>query len=216
MLFIMLKKDLHFGLEFLAEKDSKFARALAEVGMPEVRHNKPGFASMLRIIIGQQVSVAAANSIEGRLKERFPSLSPEDFVGVSDDELRGLGLSYQKVSYVRCLSEVILSGDFDIVGLDKLSDDDVISSIMGLRGFGRWSAENYCLFCLGRGDLFPVDDLGLQNGLQIYRGLRERPSGEVVGKYVRRWRPYRSAAAIFIWHYFGVKLKEAREKDKKV
>ncbi len=206
----MIKEDLHFGLEFLAGKDSKFARALAEVGMPQVRHNEPGFASMLRIIIGQQVSVAAANSIEGKLRERFPKMFPEDFVGVSDDELRGLGLSYQKVSYVKGLAEVILSGEFDIGGLSDLNDADVISSIMGLRGFGRWSAENYCLFCLGRLDLFPVDDLGLQNGIKIYRGLKERPSGEAVGKYVRRWRPYRSAAAIFIWHYFGVRLKESR------
>ncbi len=203
----MKREALHRGLDFLSSRDERFALAISEVGMPVARHSAANFASLLRIIVGQQVSVAAANSIMLRLEAKFPLLLPEDFVLVSSDDLRSLGLSYQKVSYVQGLSSVIISGDFSIEGLFGLSDAAVIGELMLLRGFGRWSAENFCLFSLGREDLFPVDDLALRAGLGLYLGLVERPSAGDCGDYVECWRPYRSAAAIFIWHYYGVKKK---------
>jgi len=122
---------------------------------------------------------------------------------MSDSELRALGLSRQKVGYARGLSEAVIDGSLIPAALADLPDDVVVEKITRLKGFGRWSAEMFLLFSLGRPDVWPADDLAIQAGLHRIKNLRARPDRKRVDAMARPWQPYRGAAAIFIWHYYS-------------
>ena len=128
---------------------------------------------------------------------------PERFLERSDEEWRAAGLSRQKIAYARGLSEAVLDGQLDPAALARLPDEEVIAQITALKGFGRWSAEMFLLFSLGRPDVWPADDLGIQAGLHKLRNMRARPDRDKTERIGRRWRPWRGAAAIFVWHYYS-------------
>ena len=198
----MQDDELQYALRQLALGDAKLAEALATYGMPAARQREAGFRGLLRIILAQQVSVAAANAIEARLKARYPLLRPEDFIESDTEDLRSCGMSRQKVGYAQGIGEAILSGSLPIAQLPYMPDDEVIERITALKGFGIWSAEIYCMFCLGRVDIFPAGDLALQVALQKYYGKPERPTAKQVRELTEKWQPHRSAAAVFMWHYY--------------
>ena len=198
----MNSDDIKNSLNILADKDAKLREAIALVGYPDARGREEGFFAFLRIIIAQQISVQAANAIEAKLFNKYPDFSPDICVSKSLEDLRACGLSMRKTEYIQNLSHNILNGTLPINEFADMPDDEVIKHITALKGFGVWSAEIYCLFSLGRHDIFPADDMALQESLRLLLGRKTRPSGKITRKLTNKWRPHRSAMAIFLWHYY--------------
>jgi len=190
------------GLDAIAASDSRIARALELAGYPEPRIRATGHVTLLRTIVGQQVSVAAASSIWRRLEELMgEGLPPETLLAADFEALRGCGLSRQKQGYARSLCELVASGALDLDSLPE-EDDEAIAQLTRIKGIGRWSAEIYLLFAEGRPDIWPAGDLGVQAGLHKLLGLAERPSERQARALGEAWRPHRGAAAIFTWHCY--------------
>jgi DNA-3-methyladenine glycosylase II len=202
-----LSKDaIRSGLDALAAREPAFARAIERAGYPEPRIRDRGHATLLRTIIGQQVSVAAAQSIWVRMEAAFGSLEdPAGIAAATPEELRALGLSRQKAAYAHSLAEEVSSGrlDFDALPAD---DEDAIAALTRIKGIGRWSAEIYLLFAEGRPDIWPAGDLAVQIEVGRILGQEARPSEKLTRDLAEPWRPYRGAAAIFAWHHYRVDM----------
>lgn len=195
--------QLQSGLDAIAGIEPAMARALDLCGYPEPRIRPTGYATLLRTIVGQQVSVAAASSVWNRLEALLgPNIPPEDLLAAEFDALRGCGLSRQKQGYARSLCELVVAGELD---LDNLPEDDegAIAELVRIKGIGRWSAEIYLLFAEGRTDIWPAGDLAVQVGIGKILGLPERPSEKETRALAEAWRPHRGAAAIFTWHCYN-------------
>jgi DNA-3-methyladenine glycosylase II len=166
-------------------------------GMP-----KPdAYGALLRTVVGQQISTAAARTIYGRVLEIFGGAtpSPRQLLEAPENDLRGAGLSGRKVSYIRDLAAHVESGELEIDRLDELSDEEVIEEIVAVRGFGRWSAEMFLIFHLERPDVISGGDLGIRRAIQLEYGMEEMPSPADVVEIGQRWRPHRSLASIYLW-----------------
>lgn len=195
---------LRAAVDRLAEVDPDVARALAQVGYPASRVRAAGFPTLLRIMTSQQLSTKSAAAIWGRLETALgAAVSAEALLALSEDELRAIGLSRQKIAYGRGLAAACADRTLDLGGLHHLPDDEAIAAISALKGFGRWSAEIYLLFALGRADVFPLDDLGLQLGMRKLKRLEARPDRKALAGLIEPWRPQRGAGAIFLWHVYG-------------
>ena len=196
-------EQLREALDALATREPAFARGLARVGYPAPRIRERGYATLLRTILGQQVSVHAANAVWRKLTEMVGDPSdPRVMAAASDEVLRAAGCSRQKASYARSLAEEVLSGRLD---LDALPDDDeeAIKQLTAVKGIGRWSAEVYLLFAEGRPDIWPAGDLAVQIEVGRLLGHDARPSEKQVRALAEAWRPHRGALAIFTWHHYG-------------
>ena len=193
--------DLETHLKALAAIEPAFGPALARAGVPAERTGERGYVTLLRAIIGQQVSVASANAIWTRLDAQTGGADdPERMAATSDEALRAAGLSRQKMAYARSLSEEVLSGrlDFDALPAD---DEAAIARLTSVKGIGRWTAEVYLLFAEGRPDVFPAGDLAVQIELGVILGLDGKPTEKAIRALAEPWRPYRGAAAVFAWHH---------------
>ena len=191
------------GLDALAATEPAFARALAFAGYPAERQRERGYATLLRTIVGQQVSVAAAASMWAKLEALLgPGTEPARLLAASDAELRSAGLSRQKAGYARSLAEEVLSSRLDFAALPA-DDEKAIAALTRVKGIGRWSAEIYLLFAEGRADMWPAGDLAVQAGLATILGLDARPSEKALRVMAERWRPHRGALAVFAWHHYG-------------
>ena len=190
-------------VEALAEREPAFARVVETHGVPEPRSSKPGAETLLRTIVGQQVSVAAARSMWAKLEGAFGA--PPDLkrlLGASDEELRAAGMSRQKSGYIRSLAELVLSGELQLEGLPK-DNEDAIALLTKIKGIGRWSAEIYLLFAEGRADVFPAGDLAVQIELGRLMGLKDKPTEKQLRELAEAWSPYRGAAAVLAWHSYN-------------
>lgn len=191
------------GIDAVAGREPNIAAALAIVGYPETRIRPTGYKTLLRTIVGQQVSVAAAssmwNKLEAELGEEFtPScLLKRDF-----DTLRACGLSRQKQGYARSLCELVESGVLDFENLPK-DDEEAIAELTRIKGIGRWSAEIYLLFAEGRPDIWPAGDLAVQEGVKRLLELPARPAEKATRELAAGWSPHRGAMAIFTWHCYS-------------
>ncbi|MDE8650383.1 DNA-3-methyladenine glycosylase family protein [Novosphingobium album (ex Liu et al. 2023)] len=194
---------LREGLDTIAARDPRMDRALAIAGYPEPRIRPTGYATLLRTIVGQQVSVAAAASVWARLEALLgEGLPPEDLLAAEFDALRGCGLSRQKQGYARSLCELVVAGTLDLENLPE-DDEAAIAQLVRIKGIGRWSAEIYLLFAEGRPDIWPAGDLAVQAGLHRILELGERPGEKDTRALAEAWRPHRGAAAIFTWHCYN-------------
>lgn len=196
-------EQLRAGLDAIAAIEPGMGRALAIAGYPEPRIRPTGYATLLRTIVGQQVSVAAAASVWNRLEALLGAdIAPEALLAAEFDALRGCGLSRQKQGYARSLCELVVAGsiDFDALPAD---DEEAIAQLVRIKGIGRWSAEIYLLFAEGREDIWPAGDLAVQAGLHKLLALEERPSEKRTRELAEGWRPHRGAAAIFTWHCYN-------------
>ncbi|MFO1067063.1 MAG: DNA-3-methyladenine glycosylase 2 family protein [Geminicoccaceae bacterium] len=194
---------LREAVDRLAERDSQIAAALAGIGYPEPRIREPGFATLLEIVVAQQVSTHAAAAIWRRFRDRLGgTIVPAGVLGLTDEDFRAAGFSRRKVEYARALAEAVVSGRFPVAALPAMDDAAIVSAIAAQRGFGPWSAEVYCLFALGRIDCLPADDLALQVAAQRLKVLPARPDGKALRELAQSWRPWRGAAALFLWHYY--------------
>jgi DNA-3-methyladenine glycosylase II len=189
------------AMDRLAGIEPAFARGLERVGYPEPRIRERGYATLLRTIVGQQVSVGAAAAVWTRLGALCAIDDPAALASVSDEDLRAAGLSRQKTGYARSLSEELLSGLLDLAGLPS-DDEQAITALTAIKGIGRWSAEIYLLFAEGRPDIWPAGDLAVQIEVGRILGLAERPSEKAARALAETWRPHRGTAAIFAWHHY--------------
>ena len=198
--------QLQSSLDALAEIEPRIAETLAAAGYPEPRVRPRGYPTLLRTIVGQQVSVKAADAVWNRLAEALGDIEdPATMIAASDETLRGAGLSRQKQGYARSLAGLIASGDLDLEALPE-DDEEAIAALTAVKGIGRWSAEIYLLFAEGRPDIWPAGDLAVQIAVGQLFGLEERPSEKIVREKAESWRPHRGAAAILAWHSYKMKV----------
>ena len=188
-------------LEALIEKDAAMARAFELAGFPASRSRAPGFPSLLRIIVNQQLSVHAARAIWDRLEKGLGRVTPKAVLGASDDDLRAFGLSRGKVRYARALGEAVAAGKLDLDGLDSLDDNAVRGELTKITGVGRWTADIYMMFALGRRDVWPAGDLALAEATGRLLRLPARPGPKEMDEIGIKWRPWRTAAAVMLWHF---------------
>ena len=195
--------QLRESLDAIAALEPGFAAAIARAGYPEPRVRAPGYETLLRTIVGQQVSVAAAAAVWRKLEaELGAGCAPEVLLTRDYDALRACGLSRQKQGYARSLAELVTTGQLDLHALPR-DDEEAIAQLVRIKGVGRWSAEIYLLFAEGRPDVWPAGDLAVQIEVGRLLGLPERPSEKATRALAERWRPHRGAAAIMAWHHYN-------------
>lgn len=187
------------GADWLAKVEPRFAVALADVGPLPLRREDDGFPALLRAIVGQQVSVASARAIWGRL-EGAGLTDQAGMAAASDTDLRAAGLSRQKARYGQALAQACI----DFNALRNLPDAEVVKTLVAVPGIGVWTAEIYAMFALGRADVFAPGDLALQEAARMLFGLPGRPGDKALRGMAEAWSPWRSVAARILWAYYRV------------
>lgn len=192
-------RDVEEGADFLCRICPRMAHARALAGPLPLRRKPDGFAELLSAIVSQQVSVASANAIWTRLQEAGLT-EPGRVMAASEEELRAVGLSRQKIRYSRALSEARL----DYGALREAPSEKVIATLVEVPGIGAWTAEIYAMFSLGRADVFAPGDLALQEAARLLYELPERPKERALRRMAEAWSPWRSVAARILWAYYRV------------
>lgn len=187
------------GAEELAAREPRFAQALQLTGPLPLRRKPDGFSELLSAIVSQQVSTASAAAIWGRLKAAG-FVTPGAVLDATDEDLRAVGLSRQKVRYARALADA----DIDFMALRGAPTEAVVKQLVEVPGIGIWTAEVYAMFSLGRADVFAPGDLALQEAARILFDLPERPRDKALRAMAEEWRPWRSVAARLLWAYYRV------------
>jgi len=190
------------GADWLSRNDRDFAAAVRDHGLPAPRSRPAGFATLLRAIVAQQVSTASALAIWSKLQRVLPRPTAEGFAALTDDQLRAMGFSRQKMAYGRGLADDILSRRLDLAALKRLDDEAAVAALVRVKGIGRWTAEVYLMFALDRPDVFPADDLALMVAAQRLKRLDQRPTGKALRAMAAPWQPWRGVAAQLLWHYY--------------
>jgi DNA-3-methyladenine glycosylase II len=198
---IYAPQDLDEGVAALAS-EPVFRAILDRAGMPRFRRRRNGFATLLHIILEQQVSIDAAAAMHRRLAGLCQPLAPEPFLRLDDATLRACGFSRQKMDYARRLAQAVASGAFDFDRLEGTADAAALADLVALKGIGRWSAEIYLIFALGRSDVWPAADLGLQLAVTDCLGLDSRPGEPELREIGNAWAPWRSVAACLFWQSY--------------
>ncbi|HEY9022609.1 MAG: DNA-3-methyladenine glycosylase 2 family protein [Paracoccaceae bacterium] len=191
------------GVDWLCATDPAMARAYAATGPLPLRRRPDGFAQLLSAIVSQQVSVASARAIWGRL-EAAGLTTPESVAQHSEDELRALGLSRQKAAYAHALA----AAGIDYAALRDAPTDEVVSTLVAVKGIGIWTAEIYAMFSLGHADVFAPGDLALQEGARMLYNLPDRPRESALRQMATGWSPWRSVAARMLWAYYHVQKQK--------
>jgi DNA-3-methyladenine glycosylase II len=195
--------SINAAVDELARREKAFAKVLERHGRPEPRVSEPGATTLLRTIVGQQVSVAAARSMWSKLEAAYGA--PPDLAKIlkaSDEDLRQAGLSRQKAGYARSLAQLVLSGELDLQKLPK-DDEEAIELLTRIKGIGRWSAEIYLLFAEGRTDVWPAGDLAVQIEIGKLHELEGKPTEKQLRELAEAWRPHRGAVAVLAWHSYN-------------
>jgi DNA-3-methyladenine glycosylase II len=191
------------GLNTIAAREPAIARALEIAGYPEPRIRERGYATLLRTIVGQQVSVASAASVWNKLEAALgEGCAPDALIAADFDALRACGMSRQKQGYARSLAELVMSGALDLENLPA-DDEAAIAELVRIKGIGRWSAEIYLLFAEGRPDIWPAGDLAVQAGIGRILALEARPSEKETRALAEGWSPHRGSIAILTWHCYN-------------
>ena len=187
----------------LRQADTVMGSLIAEVGPCHLDRywQRQALSVLLQAIIGQQISVQAAQSIQRRFRALYGGRDPSarQLLLTSEDNLRAAGLSRRKVTYLRDLADRVTSQRISLPALEHLPDEKVINSLLEVKGIGRWTVDVFMIFCLGRLDRLPVDDIGLLDGAKVLYGLPKRPHAEELRKISEPWRPYRSVGCWFLW-----------------
>ena len=199
--------QLQTAMTALCAIEPAFAVAIGNAGHPAPRISERGFATLLRTIVGQQVSVASAQAVWTKLDTVVGGAGdPAKIAAASDETLRSAGLSRQKLGYARSLADEVTSGRLDLANLPE-DDEEAIAALVRVKGIGRWSAEIYLLFAEGRTDIWPAGDLAIQIEIGRILGHETRPSEKLTREVAEAWRPHRGAAAIFAWHHYQADMK---------
>ena len=194
--------DIAEGVAALTAACDFMGSAYELAGVPPLRRQHNAFAGLARTIVGQQLSVASANAIWGRLESMIDPFEAVVFARQKDEELRGAGLSAGKVATLRGISGAIMERRLDLEALAGSPDEEVREVLVALKGIGPWTADIFLMFCIGRADAFAPGDLALQSAAQDLLGLEARPDANALAEIAERWRPWRGVAARLLWAYY--------------
>ncbi|HEU4355235.1 MAG TPA: DNA-3-methyladenine glycosylase 2 family protein [Actinomycetota bacterium] len=197
----LTERSLLAGVHTLAARDPALAASVERFGPPPLWAREPSFATLVHLILEQQVSLASALAAFERLRSATGTITPGTFLSLDDRRLRQIGFSRQKAGYARDLAVALIDG-FDLAALQRLDDDDARRKLMHLRGIGRWTADVYLIMCLRRPDVWPHGDQALATGAMELLGLSERPSFDDLHDAAEAWRPFRAVAARVVWHHY--------------
>ena len=197
---ILNERNLKKAFSYLIEKEPLFKAVLEEKNYEIKLFNKrKGFEGLVSLIVDQQLSVASARAIFNRMKELVKPFTAENFIEVSEAELKGAGLSSQKINYCKGIANQIIVGDLNLKSLERKKDSEIIEELVKIKGVGEWTAKCYLLACLKRIDVWPAADLGLMIAIQKLMGMKERPKQLTIEEIAEPWSPYRSVAALLLW-----------------
>lgn len=195
----------------LAGRDAALAKAYAEIGLPAWRSAEPGFATLARLVVFQQISTRAGAAIWARLDALGPDLEPASFLRLDDDTLRACGLSRPKIAHMRAIAGAIAGGELDPAAVIRQPADEARSALISVRGIGPWTADLFLLYAGGLLDAFPTGDVGLMESHRLLSGADTRPDRAALSAEAESWRPYRGVAAHLLWGY----INALRLRDKK-
>ncbi len=200
--FTLDQKSLAEGVAYLCSIDQDLAGIYSRLGLPPLWGREPGFPTLVRIILEQQVSLASARAAFQKLEATLGRVTPENFLRLDDDELKKIGFSRQKAGYCRLLALGIHSQEIDLQALSSLDDASARLALIRIKGIGPWTAEIYLTMVLLRSDAWPAGDMALAAALQKLKGLPARPAPEQMVELAEPWRPWRAVAARLLWHYY--------------
>jgi DNA-3-methyladenine glycosylase II len=193
----------------LAERDKVFTNIIEQHSYPPMWTRPASFATLIHIILEQQVSLASALAALNKLKEKLGTITPEKILKLTDEEMKACYFSRQKMVYARHLAEMIVSKKIQLKKLAVASDDEVRDTLKQVKGIGDWTADVFLLFALQRADVFPVGDLAMVNALKEVKQLPGDTPKEKLLQLAEPWRPYRSIAAMLLWHHY-IKTRNIR------
>ena len=190
------------ALKDLSNADQRMGKLIEKFGPPNFNLMNNYYESLIRSIVYQQLSGKAASIIYERFLDLFVFdiyPKPKDVLEVSIETLRSSGLSYQKVNYIRDLSEKWQDGTMNLTDIDSMTDEEISSELIKVKGIGQWTADMFLMFTLGRPDVFPFGDLGIQKGVMILTNMNRLPTQKEMERKTKKWQPYRTVAAWYLW-----------------
>ena len=196
------KKSLIKAVEYLEVRDRHLKLVVSKFGPPPLWEREEGFKTLIYIILEQQVSLASAKAAYDKLLKKTGSITPVNFLKLSDVELKLSGFSRQKASYGRNLADAIITERLNLTELSDLDDAQAKEQLMNIKGIGPWTADIYLLMALGRPDIWPNGDIALASAVQKLKGIASRPSFEELNRMSLKWKPWRAVAARILWHYY--------------
>lgn len=187
------------AVNFLLQKEEKFQFIFETYGKPTFVKRPTGFETLCLLILEQQVSIDSAKATFNKIKSAIPDFSPETVIVFSDEDFRSCGVSRQKTKYLKALSEAILEGTLDIEGLADKDAVTVREELIKIKGIGHWTIDVYLMFCLQSPDIIPLGDIAVVNTIKELFDIHDK---EAMAVYAENWKPHRSAATFFLWHYY--------------
>ena len=212
---VLTAATLAEGARALSRRDPDLAALFARNGLPPMWGRRPGFPTLVHIVLEQQVSIAAANTLFRRVRAELGDITPELVVGRGVLGLHRLGLTRQKASYCHALAQSVMDGSLSLSGIARGDDAAGRSALQQLRGIGPWSVDIYYLMALRRPDVWPVGDLALAIALAEVKRLRARPDAHRQLSLSAAWAPWRSVAARLLWHYYLTTRRERRTRERR-
>jgi len=200
--FIHTEADLEAAIASLITADARFGHVLSVAERPPLRRRADGFAGLVSIVVSQQLSVASAAAILGRLTAAIDPLEPAAVVRARSDRLKRTGLSAPKIRTLKAIAREIETGALDLGALSRLPADEAHAALTAVHGIGPWTADIYLLACLGHADAWPAGDLALQEAAKLLLELEARPSTKEMSALAESWRPWRAVAARMLWTYY--------------
>jgi len=205
-------ENFHALCDKVAARDKDLRLIIKQYGYPPLWHRPEGFATLVHIILEQQVSLASARAAYDKLKGLIGIVTPKKILALTDEELKSCYFSRQKIIYVRHLASALASKELQLHDFPELSNEEIRAKLIAIKGIGHWTIEVYLMMVLHRCDLFPMGDIALINSLKEIKGLPKTTSKEQVEEIASRWKPYRTLAAFLLWHSYinkrNLKLKD--------
>ena len=206
----MTKESLARAAKLLAGRDKDLAAILKQYGPPPLWARRPGFGTLVHIILEQQVSLSSAASVFTRLRKSIVPFRPAQMLLLGESHLKSMGLTRQKTAYCLHLSQSLSEKRLQLAQLNRLSDDEVKARLMAVKGIGSWTADVYLLMVLLRPDVWPASDLALAIAIKELKQMKSRPGLQELNKLAEDWRPYRSVAARMLWQYYLARRPQKR------
>lgn len=210
MISVLNERKLKAACKQLSEQHAELACVFHTYGTPPLWDRPLGFATLLQIILEQQVSLASAKACFDKLVARIGEVSPENLLSLNDAELKTVGFSRQKTAYARHLSEALLERRIDLEGLHKLPDDEIKAELIKLKGVGEWTSDIYLLMAMLRPDVMPRGDIALHEAYRKLTNADKRPASDEFIAIAEKWKPFRSVAARLLWHFYLSEKSERR------
>jgi DNA-3-methyladenine glycosylase II len=190
------------AIKELTKRDRDLAKIIENYGYPPQWQREPGFPTLIRIILEQQVSYASAQATFTRLNNVVDNLCPENFLLLDDLELKAIGFSRQKTNYGRILAQAVVDRTLDLASLEKLADSEIRQKLTAIKGIGNWTVDIYLMMALQRQDVFPSKDLAVAIAVKEIKDLALRPTILELETIAQTWKPYRAIATKILWHYY--------------